>query len=118
MCTIKDQSDQQFTHSGKMLDYEQHAALLLSIATGYDYEFASVSAKSARKAYQTELGGSGFDIDSPSAVTEDLDYDVDAPATILLGNMTNRGNSDNYLPSDDYSLLLPEEKDAWKETYS
>ena len=36
---------------------------------------------------------------------------MDVSATTLLANMPNCGNSDNYLPSDDHSLLTPEEKD-------
>ena len=91
-----------------MLDYDQHAALLLSEATGYDSQFASTSAKSARNVCRVKLGGSDFEIDSPSAVAEDLDYDIAPSAITLLANMTNRVNSDNCLPSDDYLLLTPE----------
>ena len=57
---VKDQSDQQFVHSSKMLDYDQHAILVLSAATGYDFQLTSASAKSSRKVYYTELGGSNF----------------------------------------------------------
>ena len=104
-----------FTHTGKLLDYDQHATLLLSAETVYDSQFASVSDRNNRKCYNTELGGTDFEIDSPSEVAEDLDYDIDASATTLLANMINSGkhNSDSYLPSEDYSSLTPKEKDLW-----
>ena len=70
---------------------------------------------STKKVHRTELGGSNFEIDSPSEVTEALDYDVHASATTLLANMTNRGDSKSnvYLPSEYYALLSPEEKYLW-----
>jgi hypothetical protein len=104
------------THTGKDLDYDQYAGLLLSAATNYDMQFASTSSKSTRKVYNTELESSDFVMDSPSEVTEDTDYDIDASATTLLANMTNRGNanSDSYLPSEDYSSLSAEERDLWR----
>ena len=75
-------------------------------------QFASTSSKSTRKVYNTELESSDFVMDSPSEVTEDTDYDIDASATTLLANMTNRGNanSDSYSPSEDYSSLSAEER--------
>lgn len=113
MRLVKDQADQMSTHTGKDLDYDQYAGLLLSAATNYDMQFASTSSKSTRKVYNTELDSSDFAMDSPSEVTEDTDYDIDASATTLLANMTNRGNanSDSYLPSEDYSSLSAEERD-------
>jgi hypothetical protein len=114
--SVKDQADQMSTHTGKDLDYDQYAGLLLSAATNYDMQFASTSSKSTRKVYNTELESSDFAMDSPSEVTEDTDYDIDASATTLLANMTNRGNanSDSYLPSEDYSSLSAEERDLWR----
>ena len=55
-------------------------------------------------------------MDSPSQATEDVNYDIDASATILLGIMTNssKSNTENYLPSEDYSSLNPEERDLWR----
>ena len=61
--SVKDQADQLFTQTGKLLDYEQHAALLLSATTNYDSKFVSVPTKSTGKVYNTELGGSDFVID-------------------------------------------------------
>ena len=94
--------------------------LLLSTATGYDYQFLSASSRSTRKVHNTELGGIDFEIDSPSEVTEYLDYDLDASATAALANMTNRGNSnsDSYLPTEDHSSLTLEEKDLWRKITS
>ena len=56
-----------------------------------------------------------FELDSPSEVTEDLDYDIDAFAITLLANMTNRGDSDSdsYLHSRDCSSLATEGKYVW-----
>jgi hypothetical protein len=90
--------------------------LLLSAATNYDLQFVSSSSRSTRKVYNTELECSVFVIDSPSEVTEDADYDIDAYTTTFLANMTNRGkpNTDNYLASEDYSSLNPEERDLWR----
>ena len=103
-------------HTGKLVDYDRHAALLLSAATNYDSQFVSSSSRSTRKVCNTELENSDFVIDSSSEVTEDADYDIDASATTLLANMTNRGNPkpDSYLHSDDYSSLTPEERDLWR----
>lgn len=83
-------------------------------------QFASTSSKSTRKVYNTELESSDFAMDSPSEVTEDTDYDIDASAITLLANMTNRvnANSDSYLPSEDYSSLSAEERDLWKKIQS
>ena len=99
---VKDQYVQCFTYSGKMINYDQHTALLLSSETGYNSQFSSASSVSARKFYWTELEDSDFEIDLPSAVAEDLEHAIDASDTTLLANITNLGNSDNYLPSDDY----------------
>ena len=90
--------------------------MTLSAATNYDSQFVSASARSTRKVYNTELGDIYFVIDSPSEVTEDMDYDIDASATTLLANMANLGNSnpDSYLPSEDYSSLTREERDLWR----
>ena len=92
LCAVRDQSEQHFTDSGKMINYDQQATSLLSAGNGYDSQFASTSSKSSRKVYHAELGGSDFEIDSPSEVKQDLDCDVGASTTILLVNMTNRGN--------------------------
>ena len=60
-----------------------------------------------------ELGGSDFELDSPSEVTEDLCYDTDTSVTTLLANVTNRVNpdSESCLPSKDCASLTPEVKD-------
>lgn len=86
------------------------------VATYYDSQFVSTSYRSTNFFHKTELGGSVFSIDSLSEVTEDFDYDVDASATTLLGNMTNRDNFnfDRYLPSEDHYSLTPEERDLWR----
>ena len=57
-----------------------------------------------------------FAIDLPSEVNEDVDYDIDASATTLLKNITNRANPnpDSYFPFEDYSSLTPEERDLWR----
>ena len=96
--SVKDQADQMATHTGKTLDYDQHAGLLLSAATNYDLQFVSSSSTSTRKVYNSELECIDFVIDLPSEVTEDEDYDIDASAITLFANMTNRGkpNTDNY----------------------
>ena len=86
-----------------MLDYNRHDTLLLSAVTGYDSHFASAPARITRKFHNAELGGSNFELDSPSDAIEDLDCDADASATMLLADMNNRGNSnsDSYLLSED-----------------
>ena len=95
-----------------MLDYDQHTTLLISAETGYDSQFTHMSSIITRKVYNTKLGGSNFELYSLSEFAEDSDYDVYASATILLANMTNRGNSnsDSFLPLEDYSYLTQEEK--------
>ena len=57
---VEDQSDQLFTRTGKLLDYDQHTALLLSAATNYFSQFVSASSRNTRKVYNTKLGGSDF----------------------------------------------------------
>ena len=103
-----------FTHTGKLLDYDQHATLLLFAETNYDSQLVSASARRTRKTHNTELGSSDFAIDSLPEVTKDVDYDIDAHATTSLANMTNCGNPkpDSYLPLEDCSSLTPEERDA------
>ena len=71
LCSFKDQSDRLFTYTGELLCYDQYNALLLSAATNYDSQFVSASSRSTRKVCNVELGGSNFEIDSPSEVTED-----------------------------------------------
>ena len=88
----KDQSGQLFARTGKLIDCDQHATLLISAATSHGSQSVSTSSISTRKIYNTELGGSDFEIDSPSKVADDLDYDTDSSATTLLESMTNRGN--------------------------
>ena len=107
---IKDQSDQFFTYTGKLLHYDQHVTLKLSAETGHYSQFEHASTRSTRKCYHNELGGIDVEIDSPSEVTEDLDCDTDTSATNSLENMTNRGNSNSnsYFTSYDYALLTPE----------
>ena len=68
---------------------------MLSEATGYDSQFASASARKLKKFCNTELGGINFELDSPSDIVEDLDYDVDASVTKSLANMNNSGNSNS-----------------------
>ena len=96
----------------KLLDYDQHAKLLLSAATNYVLQFVSSSSRITKKVYNIELRDSDFAIDSPLEVTEDADYDIDAHATTLLANMTNCGNvnPDSHLPSEDCSSLPPKER--------
>ena len=67
-----------------MLDYDQHATLVLSAVTSYDSQFVCLSTRSTRQFYSTELGSSDFELNSPSEVTEDLDYDVNTSLTMLL----------------------------------
>ena len=66
--SVKDQSYQRFAHSVKILDYDQHNVLLLSVETGYDSQFTSAWSKSTIKVYNTELGGSDFETYLPSAL--------------------------------------------------
>ena len=114
--SVKGKSDKLFTHTDKLLDWDQHAKLLLSAVTNYDSQFVSASSRSTRKVCDTELGGGNFVIDSLSDVTEDFNFDIDTYTTTLLENVTNCGNShsDRHLPSEDYSSLTPEERDLWK----
>ena len=106
----------RFTCAGKELDYDQHDALLLSAATNYDTQCVPTSARSTKKVHYTELEDIDFELDLPSRVTEDFDYDIDASTTTLLSNVTNviNPNSDRYLHPEDYASLTPETKDLWK----
>ena len=107
--SVKDQSDQMFTHKRKLLNYDQYATLLLSAAINYDLKFVSSSSRSTRKFYNNELGDIDLVIGSLSEVAEDADYDVDESAATLLAKRTNHGNPnpDSYLPFEDYSSLTP-----------
>ena len=62
LCSVKDQSDKLHMHTCKMIYYDQHDMLLLSVELGYDSQFTSASSKSTRKVYHTKLGGSYFEI--------------------------------------------------------
>ena len=64
--SVKDQADQLYTWTCKLLDYDQCATLLLSAETGYDSQFASSSSRSTRKVCNTELGSSDFELHPPS----------------------------------------------------
>ena len=46
---IKDQSDQNFSYSGRELTYEKYSVLLLSAATNYDITFSSSGSQISRK---------------------------------------------------------------------
>ena len=52
--SVKDQADQVFAHSGKLLGYNQHDTLLLSTVTNYDSQFLSESSRSTRMVYNDE----------------------------------------------------------------
>ena len=112
MRAVKDKSDQLCTRAEKEIDYNQHAALLLSSAKNDDTHFVSASSRTTRKLCSIELRGSDFELDSPSEVTEYLDYETNSSTTTLVANMTTRGNpnSDSFLPSEYCASLLPEEK--------
>ena len=47
--SVKCQADQLFAPACKLLDYDQHATLLLSEATNYDSNFVSSFTRSTRK---------------------------------------------------------------------
>ena len=113
---VKYEAYQLFNHTCKLLDYDQHATLLLSAETNYDSQSVSTSSRSTRQVYSTELEDSFFVIDSTSTVTEEVDYDIDTSTTTLLTNVTNSGNynHDSYFLSEDYSSLTPEERDLWR----
>ena len=49
--SVKEQVDKMFTHACKLLDYDQHATLLLSAPTNYDLQFLSSSSRSTRKVH-------------------------------------------------------------------
>ena len=81
--SIKHQTDQLFTHTGKLLDYDQCSTLLISAETNYDSQFFSASTRSARKTSNTKLGWSDFVTCSPATVTEDADYVINTSVTIF-----------------------------------
>ena len=86
--------------------------LLLSAATIYDSQLVSTSSRRTGKVCDTELGGSDFESDSPTEVTEYAYYDVDTSMTTLLVHAINRGNckTDSYLTSDDHASFTTEGK--------
>ena len=113
MCAVKDQAYQICTHTVKELDCDQHATCLLYAEKKYDNQFFSASARSTRKVYSNELGGSDFELCSPSLITKDLDYYIDASVTTSLENLSDHDNSnaERYLHSKDHTSLTPEAKD-------
>lgn len=111
----KDQADQlKSCNSRNELNYDQYCALLLSAANNYDYQFVSTQTKNPRRVYASNIDDYDFNQDSPSEVAEDFKYDIDAPASTLLANLTNRiaPNSNSYLPTEDCNSLTPQGKDA------
>ena len=52
---IKNQANQLCTHTGKLLDHDKCATLMLSAATGYDSQFACASTRNTGKVCNTEL---------------------------------------------------------------
>ena len=67
----KHQDNQNFTRIGRVLCYDHHCTLLLSVTTTCNAQFSLSSSRSSRKAHRTELGSSDFELDSPSEVTSD-----------------------------------------------
>ena len=114
---VKDQADQLKSYnSSNELNYDQYCALLLSAANNYDSQFVSNQTKNPRRVYTSNIIDYDFHQDSPSEVTEDFEYDIDAPVSTLLANLTNRNNpnSNSYLPSEDFNSLTPQAKEAWR----
>ena len=107
---IKDQSDQNFSHSGRELSYQQYSNLLLSAATNHIIQFSSSINNNSRKIYATDSENSNFFHDAISEVTEEnIDYNMNASASALLVNMTNQ-SPNTCMPKEDFSSLSPEVK--------
>ena len=62
--TIKDQTDQHFSHSGRELTYEQYSNLIMSAANNYDIKFSSSGIQSSRKVYVTDSNNNKISRDS------------------------------------------------------
>ena len=88
---IKYQSDQHFLHNMLELTYEQYSNLLLSEANNYDIHFSSSASHILRKVYVTGSNNTKFSRNSIYDFTEEnTDYDIDASASTLLINMSNK----------------------------
>ena len=89
--------------------------MLLSAANNCDSQFVPAHAKSQRRVHTTEIGNHDFNQDSPSEITEDIEYNIDASASTLLASVTNRSNYslNSYLSPEDFNSLNPQAKDAW-----
>ena len=87
---VKDQDDQIHTQTCRELTCDHNYTLVLSASNNYDSQFNSMSNKTSRRVYNTEIGDKKIDQDSPFEVNENFYYNIDASATILLTNMTNR----------------------------
>lgn len=112
---VKDQADQLSSHkSDTTLSYDQYCSLLLSDANNYDSQFVATRTNNPRKIHSTEVGDHNFYYNSPSTVAEEFECDVDAPASTLLDNITNRNNSNfnTYLPPEDFNYLTHQGKDS------
>ena len=52
--SMKDQSDQNFSHSGREITHEKYSNLLLSADDNYDMQFTSPGSQSSQKVYVTD----------------------------------------------------------------
>ena len=87
--TVKDQADQILPQTGRELTCDQCSTLILSASANYDQQFNSMSTKTSRRVYHTEIGDNNFDQDSPSEVTEDFIATQIHNHLNLQQNMTN-----------------------------
>ena len=83
------------------------------VANDHGMQFSSTGSQSSPKAHVTDSNNYGFSRDSISDFTEEnIDYDIDASASILLINMSHQSPND-YMPKEDSSALSPEVRQIW-----
>ena len=111
---VKVNADLERTMTGKVLTYEQYAALLLSTAVGYDSHRAGGRSRVKQVVYQHEL--------EPDIVhdTDYLDdsFDIDYPVEQLSVNVHRRSpapypNQRVRLPFDRWSKLNDDARKIW-----
>jgi small nuclear ribonucleoprotein (snRNP)-like protein len=112
---VKVKADLERTMTGKVLTYDQYAALLLSTAVGYDTNRAGGGNRSRGKhvVYQHELEPDPHDDDDPDEL-----FDIDYPVEQLNVNVHRRSPAPQTdqrvrLPFDRWSKLSDTAKKTW-----
>jgi len=115
LCQVKVNADLERTMTGKVLTYDQYAALLLSTAVGYDNSRAGGNRSRVKQVvYEHELD---FDLPHYTDYVDEV-FDIDYPVEQLNVNVHRRSPASHLpqrvrLPFDRWTRLSDDAKKIW-----